>query len=176
MKTISKKLFTIAVLATVTLFCGMFLWMTAVPAYAEENKAVVVEMKTGASVRYKSAGEETDYSGMRFTAYIDEEYKEKNSEAEYGMLMIPEKLLKGELSAMTENVVNTQIENWAVSDREGYAMFCAVLYDIPETEYGTNIMAISRLNQIIFSSVATRGRMPENVQKKTSLQMKHQRF
>lgn len=94
---------------------------------------------TGASVRYKE-DEEVNRSGIRFSAYISENYKNENPEAQYGMLLCPADLLgENELTAETENAVNKITEVWSEeNDKEGYAKFTTVLYNIPESEYGQN--------------------------------------
>ena len=125
--------------ALACLCCLSAIGMSMVRAGAEE---VSVMMEPGASVRYKEE-EETDRSGIRFTAYISETYKSENPEAQYGMLLCPVDLLgESELTAETENAVNKVTEVWSEeNDKEGYAKFTTVLYNIPESEYGRTIAA-----------------------------------
>lgn len=127
-------------------FCGVGVFvrlsaigMSMVRAGAEE---VSVMMEPGASVRYKE-DEEVNRSGIRFSAYISENYKNENPEAQYGMLLCPADLLgENELTAETENAVNKITEVWSEeNDKEGYAKFTTVLYNIPESEYGRTIAA-----------------------------------
>ncbi len=133
-----------AVFVILFFLCGIgavFMYRN-VSAGGNENIENVL-MEEGASVRYKEQ-EEEDRSGIRFSAYISEEFKSENPSAEYGMLMIPSTLLgaEEELTAETENAADKVTEVWlANSDKEGYDKFSTVLYDIPESAYGTVIAA-----------------------------------
>ncbi len=140
MKTIS--VFLLAVVAAVC-FWGM---MYFAPVRAEEPTPIL--MAEGASVRYKT-DEETDRSGLRFTAYVSEAYKSANETAEYGMLLIPADVLgEEELTAESSGAANKAAEVWFTeSDKDGYAKFTTVLYNIPETEYGRVIAARAYIKQ-----------------------------
>lgn len=139
MKTKKLSVAFLAVAVACFLFAGMF-FIQGVSAAEEESDIL---METGASVRYKVPDEETDLSGIRFSAYVSENYKAENQSAQYGMLLIPASLLGGgELTAQTENAVSSVAEVWrAESDMEGYDKFSTVLYGIPETQYGEVIVA-----------------------------------
>ena len=138
MKASSKKLF-ICTLFFILLVCvsaGVFVFQ----AKATDDVASII-MEGGASVRYKDQSDTEDLSGLRFSAYVEESFVSENTSAEYGMLLIPEKMLgEEELTATTDGAINKKSEVWrAVSDREGYKKFSTVLYAIPEQDYGTVI-------------------------------------
>lgn len=136
MKTNGKKIFVCALLFALFVFMGAGIFVFQ--AKAADGVSLIM-MEEGASVRYKEQGDAEDLSGLRFSAYVEEAYTSENATAEYGMLLIPEKMLGDEeLTVATVGAVNKKSEVWrAVSDKEGYKKFSTVLYAIPETDYGT---------------------------------------
>ena len=136
-RTIKKAL--AAVVFAIVFLTGILCFAVINAAHAEG--ASPVKMLEGASVRYQMQ-EETDRSGIRFTAYVETEYKADNPEAVYGMLLIPSDLLgEGELTVGTASAVNKVVEVWTTSEEEGFDRFNVVLYNIPESEYGRVITA-----------------------------------
>lgn len=136
MKTNGKKIFVCALLFALFVFMGAGIFIFQ--AKAADGVSLIM-MEEGASVRYKEQGDAEDLSGLRFSAYVEEAYTSENATAEYGMLLIPEKMLGDEeLTVATVGAVNKKSEVWrAVSDKVGYKKFSTVLYAIPETDYGT---------------------------------------
>ena len=136
-RTIKKAL--AAVVFAIVSLTGILCFAVINAAHAEG--ASPVKMLEGASVRYQMQ-EESDRSGIRFTAYVETEYKADNPEAVYGMLLIPSDLLgEGELTVGTASAVNKVVEVWTTSEEEGFDRFNVVLYNIPESEYGRVITA-----------------------------------
>ncbi len=135
-------------LLCIGLMASAGLGAATVGAAAAAPTAEDLMMVNGASVRYMVKGEETDYSGIRFAAYVSQDYLAKNPDNEIGMLIIPTELLNGaELTASVADVSIAKAE-FIVSLEEtdalykaGYDCFKTVLYNIPEQHYGKQLSA-----------------------------------
>ena len=109
-----------------------------------ETKFVIVDAPEiiGGSVRTK------DPSGLRFQSKVDIALVEAG--ATFGTLLIPQRVLENnELTVDTATVVKVDQTTWADKDpseygyEEGHKYFNAVLTKIPDTNYGTQIVARS---------------------------------
>ena len=139
MKTNVRKFWAAGCLFLATVCCLSLFFVRSVSAQTETAD---IYMADGAAVRYKEQ-EETDRSGIRFDAFVSSEYKSENPSAAYGMLLIPaSELGEGALTKETAGAIDKETEVWrAESDTEGYDKFSTVLYNIPESAYGTVIAA-----------------------------------
>ena len=102
------------------------------------NESPSVEIIQGASVRISDDG----YSGIRFTATVEEAYLTGlGGYDSMGILVVPTELLgENSLEAGVENVVDIPATVFATGE-EGYKTFNAVIYNVPEEDYGTEISA-----------------------------------
>ena len=108
---------------------------------------IIVDTPTilGGSVRLSAP------SGLRFQSKVNENLKDTG--AKFGTLIIPKGVLgENELTANTALVENVKQEKWATDSvkknnsddyQDGYEYFNGVLTKIPETHYGTIIVARS---------------------------------
>ena len=122
---------------------------------AENKGQNYISMETGASVRFGSM------SGIRFMAKVNSEYYGANQGAEYGMLFArAEKLNEGTMltyADVTEEgeVFKNPTKIWAEKkNAEEEKVFYDAIYNIPETVYGTKLIArayIKNGDTIIYS-------------------------
>lgn len=112
-------------------------------AYAEETEAEYFRVKEGASIRKKSG------VGIRFLAQASKSFVERisaiDSEAEYGILLIPTDMLSGELTVNTSKVKEGIRTKWETTGTE-YTYYIALigsesLSDYPSSEYNRAITA-----------------------------------
>lgn len=148
--TAGKRKFVSAVLGVLAVACGASFALTGASA-AEEPQTPSAESfaLAGASVRL----EETN-PGLRFTSALSKaEYEALSAEYDIqaGMLIIPESELTGDLTLEneTDEVMNVVTATYAPVDAEGNSVaeesavnyqFRAVVSDIPEGEYGTEVL------------------------------------
>ena len=93
-------------------------------------------MKTGGAVRKEAP------TGIRFSTYVKESVYDETYT--YGTLIYPAELLgDNALTVETQDVMNIRTNVWAESDAEGYKLYHAVLTEIPEAYYGTELVARS---------------------------------
>ena len=93
-------------------------------------------MKTGGAVRKEAP------TGIRFSTYVKESVYDETYT--YGTLIYPAELLgDNALTVETQDVMNIRTNVWAESDAEGYKLYHAVLTEIPEEYYGTELVARS---------------------------------
>lgn len=156
----NKKSLALLLLSFVCLIC---LSLSVVTGFAAATGAKIApEMKAGAEVRTVA-----DKSGIRFTAYVDDSYftdGKLNNGTVAGMI-----ITKGEVEAETLThesnkaggayegaVLDIPATVWdAKRDIEGKKAFNAVVYNIPETAYGTDLTARAYVkvdNEYVYSS------------------------
>ncbi len=143
MRTNTKRKLLISTLAMSFMLCAF-----GGVAYVQTAKAETTDIITqeGASIRYIPEKGNDGLSGIRFSGYVSESFLANNEGEEVGMLIIPaSELGEAELTATTDNVGIAKATNYIVGEDEyaidGYKRFTTVLYGIPDTAYGTDIVA-----------------------------------
>jgi len=138
-----KLLMVTFVLACVASFLTAFMTFNGYFAKADETVTETnVAMRVGASVRIEEP------AGIRFRGEINEKYFESGVLKENytaGMLIIPSKLLEGELTVENQKAENRQVEKFdlnATTDvSDGMVAFNVAMIEVPEKYYTTDLTA-----------------------------------
>lgn len=138
-----KLLMVTFVLACVASLLTAFMTFNGYSAKADETVTETnVAMRVGASVRLEEP------AGIRFRGEINEKYFESGVLKENytaGMLIIPSKLLEGELTVENQKAENRQVEKFdldATTDvSDGMVAFNVAMVDVPEKYYTTDLTA-----------------------------------
>ena len=151
MTKIKNKL--LVVLIALFAFCMAisFATMTNTTLAAEQTPIANVDtvaMSNGAQARLKVSGEHQDKTGIRFTLLVNESWYTTNGQPEIGMYIsriddLGDDKTYDSIDAIPANALHYVATNF-VGDTESdndVLMFNAVVYDIPDDQFGTKLIA-----------------------------------
>ena len=131
------KLAATAVFAGCAIFGGAMISFDSKKADAEAvTSSANVQMVEGASVRIG------DKAGIRFQSLVSRSYYDRQASVTAGVYLIPEDILgSATLDENTPKAMNIESRVNSSKSTDEYYLFNSVVYNIPETEYGRQLVA-----------------------------------